>query len=132
MFCLETPRKGSGLIIMIMLMSSSSSTSSKWVKSLQACFVCVGVGFLRRPARLFSCTNLRMLYYFFSTFYTLYLGLHGLVDVLLSVRCSLPWIANLILYSAFFFCFPRCFCQRSKIFQKFRHHFKILVARRVI
>ena len=33
----------------------------------------------------------------------LYLGIHGLVEVFLSRRCSLPWLANLMLYSAFFF-----------------------------
>jgi hypothetical protein len=32
----------------------------------------------------------------------LFLGLHGLVEILVSMRCSLPWLANLILYSAFF------------------------------
>jgi len=61
---------------------------------------------------------------FLQYFYVLFLGLPGLVEVLVSMRCSLPWLANLMLFSVFLFCFPRCFCQRSQIFQKYGHHFK--------
>ena len=39
---------------------------------------------------------------FLQYLYVLYLGIHGLVEVFLSRRCSLPWLANLMLYSAFF------------------------------
>jgi hypothetical protein len=38
---------------------------------------------------------------FLQYFYMLFLGLHGLVEVLVSMRCSLPWLANMMLYSAF-------------------------------
>jgi len=46
---------------------------------------------------------------FLQYFYELYLSLYGLVEVLLSRRCSLPWLANLMLYSAVFFLFSSMF-----------------------